>query len=248
MCIRDSVSGNSATENGGALDILTGDLVLQSSILAYNTAPLGRTCSTTTTVGTAGHNLADDETCGLGGPDDRQGVDPLLGVLADNGGPTATRALLAGSPAVDTADPVGCPGTDQRGTARPQGEGCDVGAFEVVPVPSPPEPSVNPLTLSPPTGAYLSTQVLDFTIIIDAPGRSVVDGLVLVDGLDFTQAVVTCVRVGALAAGGQTFHCPGVPAGVLGTGSHTVTVSLVLDDGTSLSRAVVWEILPAVAQ
>jgi hypothetical protein len=66
------------------------------------------------------------------------GVDPQLGPLRDNGGPTATRGLPSTSPAVD-ASPVGCPATDQRGVARPQdgnGDGrsiCDIGAYERLP-------------------------------------------------------------------------------------------------------------------
>jgi len=56
--------------------------------------------------------------------------DPLLGPLADNGGFTLTHALLEGSPAIDAGDPETCPETDQRGVLRPQGEGCDIGAYE----------------------------------------------------------------------------------------------------------------------
>ena len=55
----------------------------------------------------------------------------MLGPLADNGGPTLTHALLAGSPAIDAADTAVCPATDQRGVARDAA--CDVGAFEFVP-------------------------------------------------------------------------------------------------------------------
>jgi len=50
--------------------------------------------------------------------------------LADNGGPTQTHALVAGSPAIDFAGACGL-ATDQRGVARPQGA-CDAGAFELV--------------------------------------------------------------------------------------------------------------------
>ena len=87
-------------------------------------------------------NLSTDETC--------PGATPvitgtlLLGPLQDNGGSTPTLALLAGSAAIDAgADsaclaPVGPPaygagGLDQRGIARPQGAGCDAGAFERLP-------------------------------------------------------------------------------------------------------------------
>jgi hypothetical protein len=53
-------------------------------------------------------------------------VDPLLGPLADNGGPTQTMALLAGSPAINAGN--GCPPLDQRGAIRIGN--CDIGAYE----------------------------------------------------------------------------------------------------------------------
>ena len=57
--------------------------------------------------------------------------------LQDNGGPTKTLALRAGSPALDKVPPggAGCTATDQRGIARPQGPACDIGAFELAVVP-----------------------------------------------------------------------------------------------------------------
>ena len=58
-------------------------------------------------------------------------ADPLLGPLQDNGGPTFTHALPAGSPALDLYS-AGCPATDQIGTTRPQGTACDSGAFELL--------------------------------------------------------------------------------------------------------------------
>jgi len=57
-------------------------------------------------------------------------IDPLLGPLALNGGPTRTHALGTGSPALDAASAADCPATDQRGVARPQGPGCDIGSYE----------------------------------------------------------------------------------------------------------------------
>ncbi len=60
-------------------------------------------------------------------------TNPRLGPLAANGGPTKTIALLAGSPAIDRiAVPCGTT-PDQRGVARPQGRGCDAGAYEFAP-------------------------------------------------------------------------------------------------------------------
>ena len=61
-------------------------------------------------------------------------IDPMLGPLADNGGPTLTNALLEGSPAIDAGDPDGCLPVDQRGVLRPQGAGCDIGAYEYGPL------------------------------------------------------------------------------------------------------------------
>jgi CSLREA domain-containing protein len=69
--------------------------------------------------------------CGLTAPGDQPDTDPMLGPLADNGGPTLTALPLAGSPLVDSAG--ACTGADQRGIGRPQGAACDRGAVEVVP-------------------------------------------------------------------------------------------------------------------
>lgn len=62
-------------------------------------------------------------------------TDPKLGPLADNGGPSQTRRLLAGSPALDFVPATGanCALTDQRGAVRPFGAACDAGAFELAP-------------------------------------------------------------------------------------------------------------------
>jgi CSLREA domain-containing protein len=90
-----------------------------------------------------------------------QFIDPDLQALGTNGGPTATMALLPGSPAVNAGSASG-PTIDQRGTARPQGVACDVGAFELematVPgstcagPPATPPPPATPTNPTGPTG------------------------------------------------------------------------------------------------
>jgi CSLREA domain-containing protein len=65
--------------------------------------------------------------------------DMKLGPLQDNGGFAPTHALLAGSPAIDFGNPVGCAdvvgvlAVDARGAARSTGAKCDTGAYEKTP-------------------------------------------------------------------------------------------------------------------
>jgi CSLREA domain-containing protein len=80
------------------------------------------------------NGLSSDASCGF----DLENLDPSLGPLADNGGPTRTHRPFPDSPAIDAgaASPV-CPDVDQRGLDRPEdGDGdstadCDIGAVEV---------------------------------------------------------------------------------------------------------------------
>jgi beta-glucanase (GH16 family) len=83
------------------------------------------------TITSGGFNVISDGSCNPNGTTDQSFTDALLGSLADNGGPTLTHALLAGSPAIDAGDNAVCPATDQRGVSRDAA--CDVGSFEYVP-------------------------------------------------------------------------------------------------------------------
>ena len=112
-----------------------GELTLQNSII---TSP-GIDCVVALEdpeIISLGHNLSDDDTCiGLDAAGDQMEVDAMLAPLANNGGNTRTHALLEGSPAIDAAFDDACfgkltQGVDQRGAARPQPFGCDIGAHE----------------------------------------------------------------------------------------------------------------------
>jgi hypothetical protein len=130
-----TVTRNRATWGGGLS--VSGSLTLKNTIVARNTADgSGGDCLGTMT--SDGHNLDSDGSCGLAAAGDQSGVDPMLGPLANNGGPTGTHALFSGSAAVD-AGSHDCPppAVDQRGFPRPEGAACDIGAFELgKPVPA----------------------------------------------------------------------------------------------------------------
>ena len=88
-------------------------------------------------IASADYNLVEDTSGATFTPlaNDITGQDPVLGALANNGGPTQTHAFLAGSPAIDAGNPAGCTdhlgnplAADQRG--MPRDGRCDMGAYE----------------------------------------------------------------------------------------------------------------------
>lgn len=84
-----------------------------------------------------GYNLDSDASCAWSATGSLSNVDPQLGALSDNGGPTATLLPAGGSAALDAipAGQAGCVtnAEDQRGISRPQplNGACDIGAVEV---------------------------------------------------------------------------------------------------------------------
>jgi CSLREA domain-containing protein len=159
MLMNSTVSGNTATTQGGGIATIGTELQLLSVTIADNdlltaaqnggsaifrqtiqedTLEIGETAAFNTLVaGNPGTSCAGE------GPFQTAAVltdhascpgqvvdNALIGALADNGSEMDTHALLAGSPAIDAGS--GCPIADQRGVLRPQGAACDVGAYEVV--------------------------------------------------------------------------------------------------------------------
>jgi parallel beta-helix repeat protein len=130
-----TITNNTATSKGSAINPGSGTFTVKNTIIANNlVAPQ---CDSA--IGSAGNNIDSGTTCGFTGPESN--VDPLLGPLQDNGGPTPTHALLTGSPAIDSGTNTGAPATDQRGVARPiDGDTdttaiTDIGAYEYEPPP-----------------------------------------------------------------------------------------------------------------
>jgi len=117
---------------GGGIDNGSATAILQNTILANNTPAAGNCHGT---LNSLGFNMSSDASCNLNGPGDQKSINPVLGALQNNGGPTNTMALLAGSPAIKAGNPSGCTDgsghlltTDQRGWSRPTP--CDIGAYE----------------------------------------------------------------------------------------------------------------------
>ena len=120
-----TITGNSSSSKSGIWNNQT--VKVSNTIIAGNTAPSQPDCNSFTSLG---YNLVGDSSCSFGSvTSDMTNVDPKLGPLANNGGPTLTHALMPGS-GVNS-----CAATDQRGVVRPQGPRCDIGAFELVPPP-----------------------------------------------------------------------------------------------------------------
>jgi len=77
-----------------------------------------------------GYNISSDGSANFNSGSSYNFTDPLLGPLANYGGPTLCMALRPDSPAIDSGSSAGAPATDQRGFSRPHGAAVDVGAYE----------------------------------------------------------------------------------------------------------------------
>ncbi len=130
-----TITGNAANGAGDGLYASDSGVQFRNTIIAGNH---NDQCAGTGGYISQGNNLSDAEDCLFIAGGDLQNTDPMLGLLADNGGPTQTHALLDGSAAIDHAQTlVGCPPTDQRGVVRPQNGQCDIGAYEAGAAPTP---------------------------------------------------------------------------------------------------------------
>ena len=126
----DTFGDNQVTSSGPAGDVFVyggADVIAINTI--FGSSPFSSDCNAA--LDSHGSNLASDASCSLAAAGDQQGVNPQLGALANNGGPTDTYLPSAASPAIDAGLDGACPTDDQRGTSRPQGPHCDIGAVEV---------------------------------------------------------------------------------------------------------------------
>ena len=176
LSIRNSTFyGNTGGSNGGGAIENFGTTTVTASTLAGNSSPyganlfnytgftlsisdsivdgglIGSNCGGMAPITDAGYNIDTGTSCGFT-PANHSMPDtqPELDAIAWNGGPTETMALPAGSPALDAipATSPGCGGIDQRGIARPQGSGCDIGAYEMIVTTGDTQPPTRPANLA----------------------------------------------------------------------------------------------------
>lgn len=124
--VRNSIVAGNATLTGDAFDLQTPEHLeswqINNSLIGVNTgndldaAPPGNPDADGNIVGTA-----------------NAPVDPILGALGDNGGPTLTHAITSASPARDAGKRDPGVTDDQTGKSRPVGASPDMGAFEFDP-------------------------------------------------------------------------------------------------------------------
>jgi hypothetical protein len=131
---RSTLANNSAPFADNIHSVSPATVSIAMSIVADAvTATPDKNCTGTTRIADGGYNVESGTSCGFTNATSKTNTPANLGSLAANGGPTMTMALVAGSAAIDAIPTgvTGCGGTDQRGVARPQGNGCDIGAFEL---------------------------------------------------------------------------------------------------------------------
>ena len=193
-------SDDGAAGNIGAMQN-PAPIQLRNSILYATGNPNNCFLYTPSDVVSGGYNLANDDSCGLSGENDVQNVeDPLLGQLADNGGPTFTHMPLVGSAAADTIPAAACGSqVDQRGFPRPQGTMCDKGAVEEVPTQMPPLPINLPSPVAPFYLGKLLVRNINLPIFLLKPN-------IVAQRLEVTQGIQAAAGTGVtLVAGKRTY-------------------------------------------
>jgi CSLREA domain-containing protein len=152
LAILGSTLANNQALLGGGAYVYAGESNMDNSILADNTAYYGAELYLASSSANVAFSLIEQPVYGgtlseLVPGSNKLGVDPQLGPLMDNGGPTETQRPALGGPAIDSGRSAGLT-TDQRGSGRPfdipadanaaGGDGSDIGAVELQPSELPP--------------------------------------------------------------------------------------------------------------
>ena len=135
VVVYSTINANTATVLGGNLELNSFPVVtIDNSIIANGTAPANPDMRTGAANVTMNYSLIKDPTgATFAGANNITGVDPQLGALANNGGPTLTHLPALTSPVLNAGNLafVAPPSTDQRGFARVVGGRIDMGSVEL---------------------------------------------------------------------------------------------------------------------
>ncbi|MEO7326066.1 MAG: choice-of-anchor Q domain-containing protein [Dokdonella sp.] len=131
-----TITDNYAAGGGGGVWIGIAGSTMRSSIVSANNSGPGHFANIESNVTTSvdgDHNIVGVSNPAITLPPDTLTAAPMLGQLANNGGPTLTHAPLKGSPAIDAGENSSGATFDQRGSGYPRtyGASTDIGAFEV---------------------------------------------------------------------------------------------------------------------
>lgn len=252
-----TISGNQAANNGGGLRAQgTATVTLEGVTVAGNTSGSGgavaalgdsRIFARGTIVGdnagdhcqgagivSLGGNLGEGASCAaFTAPGDILGPEPRLGPLAANGRRTRTHALLAGSPALDSAG-AACSDVDQRGIPRPLGAACDAGALEARPDLRLGFLDAGPPDLAPGVPTQITVRVANVGIGAAADGQLALAGSAGVEVLAANPSQGTCATTGTcalglIAPGGEATVTVTVRAAAAGAASLTASASTTAD-------------------
>jgi hypothetical protein len=213
--LNDTINANFAANGGGVFWAGAGASVVavQNTIIARNIATTGPDADNPAGTftdnggnligisgagsGNSGFMAATTQTGTVANP-----LDPLLGVVQNNGGPTVgapgnttaleTESLLTGSPAIDKGVNMGAPATDARGFNRIVNNTVDVGAYEFQP-----PATTTTLTSSVNPGTVGETVTFQATVTATAPGSNVPTGTVTF--FDGGRALATVTLTGGVA-------------------------------------------------
>jgi hypothetical protein len=124
--INNTIWGDDGNYQGGGIQITSNSTLSYSNNILAGNSPDDCFLQSSTLVQNINNLVQVSVDCGT----PLLSEDPQLGPLQDNGGFTHTHALPPDSPAIDAGDNDTCLAIDQRGVTRPQGDGCDIGAYE----------------------------------------------------------------------------------------------------------------------
>jgi hypothetical protein len=243
LVVSDStLSGNSAGLTGGGIWNGGGTLTMNNSVVAGNSSGFGPDIAGAVAASSS-YNLIGNGSALTGISNGVNGnqvgsasnpIDPKLGPLQDNGGPTETRELLAGSPALNAGDANELGVADQRGVAR--AGGVNIGAYQA---------SASAFVLSGLPSAAEAGTALDLTVQAVDPFGQTAFGYTGTAQFSSTDGGATLPDPYPFTAGDNGTHTFGGGVTLVTSGDQAVTATDAADN--SITGGATVTVSPAAA-